>query len=142
MFVLVYFWNPPAEAASVWLPTPTLGKRYAPAEFETACLIWPVEGLVSEIDALGIRAPVASVTVPLMVALSWPQAPGAMTRSMAMNAKHTVRYLHDGFFAAITVAMCRPWIFRRFMVCLLSKRLFDLLFYSRSVPFLGTFDGW
>src|ERR1700744_3259925 len=101
---------------------PTLANRNTPAELEIACRVWPVAGLVSVMGALGTSAPVASATVPLMVALSWDHARGVSAASMARNAKHTVRYLRKILPDAGTLAMWPIWLVRFFMVCLLSER--------------------
>src|SRR5258708_24680009 len=112
---------------------PTLAKRKAPAELLVTCLVWFVAGFVRESSALGTRAPEASITVPVMVALSWHHAWGASTMSSATRANQSaadrleVLWFTSRRCASDLTAPGDAWSPKRFIICLLRKRLLNCL---------------
>ena len=85
------FWNPGADATSVYWPAPTLANRKSPVELETVFLAWPVATLVIVMLAFTTAAPEGSVTVPVSEALSCAPALTVNATRIAMPAAHIAR---------------------------------------------------
>ena len=81
--------KPAASAVTEYVPSLSWASVKIPASFDLVAVLMPVNLLVAVSETFGTTAPVASVTVPVMVAkMVWLWAARAITKSSAQNTPH------------------------------------------------------